>query len=105
MNCKVPSCPEPHRAKGYCSLHYQQNLGHNPRDTNRMRDFQWALILSMEQIPDMTIDSLVGSSGLWRKHCARFKKNLGKRIAKIRKMNLPQQCAYYRGIAYVRAGQ
>ena len=108
MNCTVPDCTDTYKAKGYCERHYKRNLLYGSpyyRPGKQMRDGEWALILSMEQMPDITLDSLVGSTGLWRQHCARFKKGLKRRIEKVRKMTLPRQCAYYRGIAYVRAGQ
>ena len=110
MDCIVQGCPESSRAKGYCKIHYKRNLRHGSTDLRptagkQMRDGEWALILSMEPIPDIALDFLVGSTGLWRQHCSRFKRTLRKRIAHVRKMTLPQQNMYYRGIAYVRAGQ
>ena len=110
MYCKVKGCPSLSRAKGYCKIHYKRNLRHGSPDLRppagkQMRDGEWTQILSMELLPDSALNNLVGSTGPWRDYCAQFKKNLGKRITHIRKMTFPQQCAYYRGIAYVRAEQ
>ena len=110
MNCKVQGCPDQQRAKGYCASHYKRSLRYGSPDFHsltglQMRDGDWAGILSMESLPGSTLDFLVGSTGLWRQHCGRFKKNLKRRVAHVRKMSLPQQNMYYRGIAFVRAGQ
>lgn len=110
MNCKYPDCPDPQRAKGYCNGHYKRYLRYGSPDFHplaglQMRAGDWAGILSMEPLTGSALDYLVGSTGLWRQHCGRFKRSLKKRVAHVRKMTLPQQNMYYRGIAFVKAGQ
>lgn len=69
-----------------------------------MRKSDWDRILLLDQIPDTALEYFVGV-GEWKEHCRRFNRNIKRRINAVRDMTLNQQCQYYRGKAFIRAGQ
>ena len=106
--CDVKGCDRVPHAKGFCNKHYRQTapkLRVPSGDHRVMIQSEWDGILKMEQVPDMALDYLVGSSGLWREHCARVKRHRAQRISQVRNMTLINQCYYYRQAAFIQKGQ
>ena len=112
MICKVPGCDFTVRSKSLCNKHYRRKLKYGTTKLNipsydhrMMNRGEWDRILVMEQISDIALNYLVGSTGAWREHCDRFKRRRAKRVELVCKKTLTQQCFYYRKAAFIQMGQ